>query len=140
MPRFWLLIWIAIPWIAGCDSGLATVSGTVTLDGAPIAGGPDVRGTVTFMRADGSGTPAIGILDENGRYELSSGKKWGVPPGAYAVAIVATRIIIPEPGATPSGRPITPRRYASAKDSGLTADVKPGDNTLDFPLVSRNSG
>jgi hypothetical protein len=137
--RSWLLI-LLLPAIVGCGSGLASVSGTVTLDGQPIAGGAEVRGTVTFTRPDGSGVPAVGVLDENGRYELSTGGQKGVPPGSYQVAIVATRIIIPEPGATPSGRPITPRQYASAKTSGLTAEVTTGDNTHDFPLESRNKG
>jgi hypothetical protein len=123
--------------VVGCGNGLASVSGTVTLDGEPIAGGSDVRGTVTFYRQDGTGTPAVGIIDSDGRYEMSTGSTDGVPPGEYAVAIAATRIIIPEPGATPSGRPITPRYYANAKESGLRADVEPGGNTFDFQLESK---
>ncbi len=122
--------------LVGCGSGMANVSGTVTLDGKSIAGGDDVRGTVTFYPVDGSAAPAIGILDQSGHYELSTGTKKGALPGAYMVAIAATRVIIPEGGGTPSGRPITPRYYASAKTSRLSADVQPGSNTFDFPLES----
>jgi hypothetical protein len=118
----------------GCGEQLATVSGTITLDGQPIAAGGDVRGIVTFNRADGHGTPSSGVLDSLGRYRLSTAAGDKIEPGEYLVAVSATKIIIPEPGATPSGRPITPRRYASAKNSGLTADVKAGQNTIDFHL------
>jgi len=134
-----LLVALGLPLLMGCGSGLADVSGTVTYDGKPLAGGGDVRGTVTFARADGLGTPAVGILDENGRYELSTGAEKGAVPGAYMVAISATRVIIPEGGGTPSGRPITPRHYASAKASRLSAEVESGSNTFDFALESRPS-
>jgi hypothetical protein len=120
----------------GCGDRPSDVSGTVTLDGQPIVGGENVRGTVTFTRVDGSGTPAIGILDENGQYELSTTNTVGAAPGKYQVTVSATEIIIPESGATPSGRPITPRRYARAEDSGLTAEVTPGSNRFDFALTT----
>ena len=124
----------------GCGNPMAKVTGMVTLDGAPLAGGGDIRGTVTFTRADGSGVPAVGILDSAGYYDLATANRQGIPPGNYTVAIAATKIIIPEPGATPSGRPITPRHYARANESGLTAEVQPGKNTIDFSLVSRERG
>jgi hypothetical protein len=31
---------------------------------------------------------------------------------------------------------ISPAKYASVRDSGLRAEVKPGSNTFDFALVS----
>jgi hypothetical protein len=126
-----------MPLALGCGSDLAHVAGTVTLDGRPIAGGPELRGTVTFYPQDSGSLPAIGIIDENGMYELSTGSEPGARPGNYGVAITATRIIIPEPGATPSGRPITPRRYASTTESGLSAQVSAGSNTLDFALSTK---
>ena len=135
----WLLIALSTPLVVGCGSGLADVSGTVTYDGQPLSGGGDVRGTVTFYPTDGSGAPAIGILDQSGHYELSTGAEKGAAPGSYSVAISATRVIIPEGGGTPSGRPITPRQYASAKASRLSAEVQPGRNTFDFALESRPS-
>ncbi|MEX2308591.1 MAG: hypothetical protein WD738_13400 [Pirellulales bacterium] len=119
---------------------MASVHGTVTLDGKPIAGGADVRGMVTFYPIGGKGVPAVGIIDGNGRYEMSTVSEIGVAPGSYDVAVSATRIIIPEPGATPSGKPITPRRYTSSKESNLHAEVQPGRNTIDFELSSKPSG
>ena len=131
------VVWL--PLVLGCGSGLASVSGTVTLDGQPIQGGSDLRGTVTFYPRESGFLPAIGLIGENGKYELSTGTEPGAKPGSYGVAIVATRIIIPEPGATPSGRPVTPRRYASNSESGLTAEVRAGNNTIDFPLSSKTN-
>jgi hypothetical protein len=124
---------------AGCGDKLAQVEGTISLDGRPIATDASVTGSVAFYPADGRGVPAVGIIDGNGRYEMSTVSQAGVAPGSYDVAISATRIIIPEPGATPSGQPITPRRYASSKESNLHADVKPGNNTIDFKLESQPS-
>jgi hypothetical protein len=123
----------------GCGSNLADVQGTVTLDGNPIVGGPEVRGTVTFFPKDGKGVPSTGIIDENGKYAMSTVSDTGVPPGSYDVAVTATRVIIPADGGTPSGRPITPRRYASTKESQLHAEVQSGNNTIDFALESQPS-
>jgi hypothetical protein len=125
--------------VAGCGEQLANVHGTITLDGKPLASSDVVRGTVTFYPADGRGVPAVGKIDSNGHYEVSTASRAGLPPGTYAVAVVATQLIIPEPGATPSGRPITPRRYASTKTSDLHAEVEPGKNTVDFNLESSPS-
>jgi hypothetical protein len=113
------------------------VTGTVMLDGKPIVGGPELRGTVSYFPASGTGVQAVGIIDDKGQYQLSTGSESGVAPGSYDVAIMATRIIIPEPGATPGGRPITPAHYANSQESKLHAEVQPGTNTIDFALVSK---
>src|SRR3989304_2520595 len=76
-----LLVALGLPLLMGCGSGLADVSGTVTYDGKPLAGGGGVRGTVTFARADGLGTPAVGILVDNVRNELWTRAAKGAVPG-----------------------------------------------------------
>ncbi len=68
--------------VAGCGNGMARVSGTVTLDGQ-IVSGPDKFGTVTFYRESGGGAPAVGVLDQSGRYSLKTGSSDGVEPGLY---------------------------------------------------------
>ena len=65
--------------LAGCGSDLAQVSGVVTLDGEPVRGGNGVRGTVCFQPASGEGRAAVGIVDENGAYRLSSGSEEAGP-------------------------------------------------------------
>jgi hypothetical protein len=130
-----VLVLMTLP---GCGSNLMSVSGTVTLDGHSLAGSDRLRGTVQFVPASGHGTTAVGYLDENGRYELSSGSRPGVLPGNYLVTISATEIIPPKvAGEAPSGHLTTPRRYADPRSSGLTADVERGHNKFDYALVSR---
>jgi hypothetical protein len=124
--------------LLGCGSNLASVSGAIKLDNKPLAGSESLRGTVQFSPADGHGTTAVGYLDENGIYSLSSGSRDGVLPGSYLVTVSATEIIPPKiPGEAPSGRLVTPRWYANAKESGLTAEVAAGSNRFDYELSSK---
>jgi hypothetical protein len=123
--------------VPGCGDGLADVTGVVTLDGQPLRGGSGVRGTVYFQPTSGSGAAAVGILDENGKFSLSSGSKQGVAPGEYSVTCSATQIIpSKQAGGTPSGRRITPQKYAVASTSGFQFTVEPGSNEFDLPLTS----
>ena len=135
-PRI-LIALLALSSVTGCGDGLATVSGTVTLDGKPIAGGHRMYGTVNFYPESGSGVPAVGIIDESGRYELRSGSREGVEPGAYLVGIAVKKITMPT---TPQGMPqptlITPKKYASVMESGFRKEVAPGRNTFDIALSS----
>lgn len=117
----------------GCGNGLADVRGLVTVEGESLTGGDDVRGTIYFYPEGGTGAPAVGILDSEGRYRISTGTKTGVAPGAYAVSISATRIVQSE-GGTPSGRPITDRKFADPRQSGLRVEVGPGSNEFDFDV------
>jgi hypothetical protein len=133
-----LVVVLGSTWVTGCGSELASVSGTVTLDGEAISGGPELRATVYFSPADGSGTSAVGYLDSAGQYTLSMGSTEGIRPGNYVVAISATKLIPARtPGGMPSGQLITPRKYANARDSGLEAAVQSGRNTFDFALSSK---
>jgi len=122
---------------AGCNKSAATVSGIVTLDSKPVEGSSDLYATVTFVREDGGGAPAIGIISGSGRYALSTGSAKGLEPGKYRVGVSVKKIL---PPATPEGLPI-PKRISRAKDakpeeSGLEATVKPGTNTFDFAVSS----
>src|SRR5262245_60991454 len=126
--------------MTGCSSDLAEVHGTVTLDGQNIAAGPNMHGIVLFSPTQQGGASGTAVLDESGKYTVFVGATEGLRPGPYQVAVAVTRILPPKTeGAAPGGQLITPRAYASPKDSGLTADVKPGRNTFDFALSSRGS-
>jgi hypothetical protein len=133
----WLLLLSAAPSIVGCGSGQASVSGTVTLDGQPVIGSRQLNGTVSFYRESG-GAPAIGIIDESGRYTLKTGGTGGLEPGNYRVGISIRQIIPPaNPADMPAGHIISPAKYGDMSQSGLKADVKPGSNTFDFALQSK---
>jgi hypothetical protein len=124
--------------IAGCDNNLASVSGTVTLDGVPVEGSPDLYGTVAFYREDGSGAPAIGIIEGAGQYELATGTKRGLEPGNYMVGVAVKKILPPaEPGGLTQPQRLSDPKYARPEESGFRADVKPGDNTFDFAINSQ---
>ncbi len=124
--------------LAGCGNGLASVSGQVTLNGSPLAASETVRGTVYFFPEGGTGVPAVGLVDAEGEYSLSTGSEGGVSPGAYLVTISASELIPPKiPGEAPGGRPITPRKYANPAQSGFRVQVAAGSNVFDFALEGK---
>jgi hypothetical protein len=131
---------LAIPVFVGCGNGLASVEGTVTLDGQAVSGGPQIYGTVSFSREAGGGAPAIARIDEHGHYSMRTGGKEGIEPGTYLVGIAVKKVT---PPGTPDGMPqatlITPPRYASVTQSGLREVVEAGNNTIDFALSSKPS-
>lgn len=132
-----LFVGLAVLVIAGCGKGFSTVSGTVTLDGQPLVCDKDVHGTIQFYPEGGAGAPAVGQIDGQGQYTLSTGSSRGVQPGRYVVTIAATRIIPPaSPGEAPGGQAVTPAKYASPKKSEWHVEVKPGSNSFSFNMES----
>ncbi len=101
---------------------LGLVAGVVTLDGRPLAGA-----NLVFEPVEG-GRASTGYTDENGRYELIYIRHdKGAKVGRHKVIINA--------GAPDSGRAeIVPPRYN--ENSSLVAEVKAGNNTLDFLLTT----
>ncbi len=115
---------------AGCAGGesdgtpeLGLVTGTVTMDGAPLA-----NVTVTFNSSDGQAS--FGTTDAEGKYELTyRGDAKGAKIGDHKVVIETPLEAPPEPGYKD---PI-PAKYNSK--TTLTAIVKAGENTIDFDLT-----
>ncbi len=113
--------------MTGCGNSLAKVDGLVQVDGQPLAGGENVRATIYFYPEGGSGAPAIGLLNSDGRYDISTGSKTGIQPGAYVVTISATQIVpAKQVGEAPTGRP-------------LTAQSTPTPGNLDFGSKSNRA-
>lgn len=126
----------ALMQLTGCGNDLARVTGTITVDGEVLRAAPDLKVTVLFQPNSG-GTPAVGIVDEDGQYQLSTGSQQGIVPGDYSITCTATQIIPSKtPGGTPGGRRITDPKYAAAKSSGLRFTVLDGDNQFDIALES----
>lgn len=111
--------------LSGCGSGdrpeLGEVSGTVTLDGTPLAG------VIILFKPD-EGRPATAMTDEEGYYEL-----------VYRHGVEGTKVgpntISFEWPLEKAGRPI-PAKYSAGK-SELKKTVEPGGNTFDFQLTSK---
>ncbi len=131
------LLVLAVSTCVGCGNGLASVEGTVTLDGQPLAGGGDTRAMIYLFPEGGTGAPAVGLLDDAGEFTISTGTKVGVKPGPYVVTISASKLVGDRtPGVPRSARRLTPPKYADPNKSGFRVDVEPGSNEYEFALES----
>jgi hypothetical protein len=105
---------------------LAEVSGTVTVDGAPV---PSLQ--VLFEPKDKSQPSSLGFTTADGKYELKCAS--GVPGavvGQHTVRVTTAEID------DPAGSPLTiPAKYNTS--SQLTHEVKAGTNTIDLKLTRR---
>ena len=129
--------------LVGCGRGdqpdLGLVTGTVTMDDAPLSG-------VQVMFSPENGRPAIGMTNAEGKYALkyireTMGCKVG--PNKVEIGLAEGADEESKSGdsedAAPakpkkSSKPRIPARYNS--NTELTADVKPGENVFDFKLES----
>lgn len=106
---------------------LNPVTGTVTLDGNPLAGA-----AIVFESANGQ--VAFGQTDENGHYEMVYKGPWkGAVTGQNTVRITTASDAPPDPGWREPIHPLYNRRTT------LTAEVVSGENTFDFALESKPS-
>jgi len=132
----------AVPILAGCGPGFpetADVSGRVTHGGKPVP-----EGRILFWPEEGR--PAMGQIEPDGSYKLTTFAEGdGATPGVHKVTIKATRVHFPggrdvPPEAASSGKPfvewLVPPKYERVETTPLTADVQPGENTIDFNLPS----
>lgn len=134
--------------LAGCTNAdptgpaMGDVSGRVTYNDKPVA-----NANIVFLPTTKDTLAAAGITDEDGRYRLSTrGVNDGAIVGPFKVTVVARAPYdgpVPE-GMSPAwaketfqhqGKPLIPERYFSPSTSKLTADVKQGANSVDFPLT-----
>lgn len=125
--------------LAGCNSGpeRAEVTGTVTLDGKPVPGA-----VITFYPEDPQGTTSYGATDYEGKYRLMyTFDKYGALPGKYQVGLEVRQIskkeaenLRAEGQTVPETKIVLPQKYKDP--AALSAEVKSGSNTIDFPLTS----
>lgn len=115
----------------GCGGGrgdapeTGTVTGVVTLDGAPLVGA-----NVEFYPE--TGRASLGQTDSSGRYELTyTGSIKGAKLGRHTVRITTVSASA-EGGDAASER--LPDKYHS--QSTLSAEVVKGANTFNFPLTT----
>ncbi|HBE66979.1 MAG TPA: hypothetical protein DDW52_02415 [Planctomycetaceae bacterium] len=127
-----LVVPLLLAGLAGCgDGSIGTVTGTVKLDGEPLADArvtfyPQIDASEAF---DNAGTSA-GRTDENGVYELIYNRDTkGALVGEHLVYIETLQ----EGGGGDYGqgrKEMVPKRYNS--ESELKVTVKSGSNTIDF--------
>jgi len=118
--------------LVGCRGesvpGLGRVTGTVTLDGKPVA-----DASVMFEGARSGEPPSLAKTDASGNYELyySRGHK-GATFGEHAVYISTFQAPTDE---NPKAKPETiPAKYNGKSELKVT--VKSGQNKIDFDLKS----
>jgi hypothetical protein len=118
---------------AGCRRGpgleLAPVHGKVTYKGKPLP-----NGTVMFV--PGEGPAAYGEISTDGSFRLKTNDSDGAVLGNHKVSITALADIgtaLPEQR-SPTPPSLVPAKYLDHERSGLTAEVKRGDNRVDFEL------
>lgn len=137
IPKFFafaLLFVAPLVLAAGCGGSgasdqpdLGQVTGVIKMDGQPLS-------NVTITFSPEKGRPSIGKTDEAGNYELGYlGDTIGAVIGVHSVTIST-----PQEAPTPPGKtykdPI-PKKYNTK--STLKEEVKTGENTIDFDLVSK---
>jgi hypothetical protein len=129
----------------GCGGreGMAPVRGTVTYKGQPLTTGqvqfiPDQPGIIRG---------AFGMIDESGRYALSThDAEDGAYVGKYKVTVASRGPDLPIPAKKRgkmmaedmqgSGKPLIPARYFDQEKSKLSAEVAAGKtNVIDFDLT-----
>jgi hypothetical protein len=119
--------------ISGCGSvEYPAVTGRVTLDGEPL---PDA--VISFMPVDEQGVPTLGVTDSRGVYTLEqTADATGAPAGKYTVRITTYREGRPEADPPIVGAAErVPAQYNVR--TTLKAEVRPGENVLDFELSSQ---
>jgi hypothetical protein len=105
---------------------LGKVTGTVTYNDKPLA-----QGTITILPANGR--PASGQIKDGKIIDVTTYDKTGdgAPLGTHPVAIRAvenTTDMYAKP------KSLVPAKYGDTKTSGLSAEIKSGENTLEFKL------
>jgi len=117
--------------LAGCGQDgppLGTVTGTVTLDGKPVA---DAR--ILFQPAEGS--PSLAITDDRGNYNLAYAPgKFGAMLGEHQVQITTGGLFRMPDGTEQDRKEILPDSCHS--NSALVRTVEPGANVIDFEIRS----
>ncbi len=143
----------ALCFVAGCSSSdlnLVPVSGTVKLDGAPLA-----NKSLMFAPESGQGPCASANTDTEGKYELlaivngiTSDVK-GAPPGKYKVTVFERAIPIQGaegdeamqgflmPAEAVNGKGGVPLIYQDQATTPLRAEVPDGGGMIDLDLESR---
>lgn len=134
---FLLLAFGPLVFVAGCGNGLglASVEGTVTLDGAPLEGAE-----VIFRPVDGR--PSLGVTDASGKYTLRyDTDQMGALQGKHKVSISTAGDAAQsgsEDGASGGKVERVPAQYN--KRTTLEVDVASGGGPVDFKLESKAAG
>jgi hypothetical protein len=127
----------------GCD-GLASLEGTVTIDGKPAPAGVSLQ----FAPVTGKGSLSYASTDANGHYEAAfTFQKKGIQPGEHSVKLMPSQVETPMPKIGPAGRPVGPPPVSPLKNIPQEyyqeiqkITVEPGSNTINIDLKTEGEG
>jgi hypothetical protein len=139
---------LATTFISGCGGGvddapaIAPVKGVVTLDGQPVT-----SGTITFVPASTMGTsgPAsTAEISSDGTYTLAAAAGLGAVIGNHWVSVECPVVEGINSSSADGVAPVNvsaapcniPARYGVARSSGVTVEVKEGENDIPIELTS----
>ena len=117
--------------LIGCSKYESSVYGLVKLDGELLD-----HGTVKFAPTE-PGPAAYGMIDDDGKYQMNTGRESGLAAGEYRVTVACTEETASTwegPGPPPPGKPIVPPWYNDPRMSGLKFEVTPGRNEINLEL------
>ena len=126
-----LFCWLIVN-VTGCgDTNLASVRGTVTVDGVPL---PDA--TVKFVPNDGRSGSSYGRTDARGRYRMEFTRDLGGVRIGESTVRISTEDVLDVDGQERA----VPERVAPRynRQSELVRRVEPGSNRFDFVLSSND--
>jgi hypothetical protein len=114
---------------------MGPISGKVIYNGQPLS-----FGSVTFQPT--SGQPAWGEIQSDGTFVLSTyGPNDGAVVGTHKIKVACYEsqrpTATPKAGEQTLGRSLIPQNYTLFDQSGLTAEVQPGENA---PIVLELNG
>lgn len=134
LARWLILLCVAC---AGCSrTGTQAISGSVSLDGAPLA-----TGEIEFVPSAQTGGPVVGAAIEQGQYQVPAVAQGLRSEGTYVVRITSLQgrgMMVPDPN-EPSGKRealenVIPARYNETSE--LSLKLTPEKNVHDFVLTT----
>jgi hypothetical protein len=135
--RAWRCAVAGLLLLYGCGGSEPLISGTVNLNGKPVA-----EGDIRFVPVEGTkGADAGGVI-QDGKYKVRLN---GVAGGKYRVSIRGYKQsgrLEPDPLGGPPVKgtvQIVPREY-HGEESTLVREITRGANRLDFDLVTSGAG
>jgi hypothetical protein len=118
LKRWMLGLVLVIAGVAGCG-GPESLSGSVTLDGKPLAGA-----AVVFFPEQSDAETVVGATDENGRFVITPAAGDSIAYGKYKVIVTKREDLTPaQIDAFVTPKELLPPKYSDLSKTELSAEV-----------------